>query len=105
MLSLGPEKESSAPSLKKGSIPGALYGLTADTPTIGTDAIVLTSANENTKAVAAFARAIIAQIGDLKKRHPALASRTVEEMIGGSDLPIPRHPAASQVYKQLGLLK
>jgi len=102
----GPEIDAlvaAAPYLHK-SIPGALYGLAADTPTIGTNAVVMTSANENTKAVAAFAQATIAQISDLRTKHPALASLSVEEMTGGS-IPAPLHPAASQFYQDLGLLK
>jgi TRAP transporter TAXI family solute receptor len=95
---------SSAPSLQKGAIPGAVYGLAADTPTIGTNAIVVTSANENTEAVAAFAKATIAQISDLRTKHPRLAGLTPEQMTGGN-FPVPLHPAASQVYKDLGLLK
>jgi TRAP transporter TAXI family solute receptor len=104
---IGPEIDalvSGAPYLTKGSIPGKVYGLDADTPTIGTDALVMTSANENTKAVTAFAQAIIAQINDLRTKHPALASLTVEGMTGGT-LSVPLHSAASQVYKDLGLLK
>ena len=103
----GPEIDalvSSAPYLRKASIPGALYGLTADTPTIGTNAVVMTSESENAKAVAAFAQATIAQISNLRTKHPALANLTVEEMTGGS-FPAPLHPAASQVYEDLGLLK
>ena len=103
----GPEIDalvSSAPYLQKASIPGAFYGLATDTPTIGTNAIVMTSANESTKAVAAFAQAIVAQIGDLRTRHPALANLTVEAMTTGN-FPVPLHPAASQVYKDLGLLR
>jgi TRAP transporter TAXI family solute receptor len=103
----GPEIDalvSSVPYLKKGSIPGALYGLAADTPTIGTDALLMTSANENAKAVAAFARTIIAKIGDFRGKHLVLAALTVGGMTGGS-VAVPLHPAASQVYKDLGLLK
>jgi uncharacterized protein len=103
----GPEMDallSSAPYLKKGSIPGELYGLAAETPTIGTDAIVMTSANENAKAVAAFAQAAVSQVSELRAKHPALANLTAEGMTGGS-LPVPLHPAASEVYKDLGLLK
>jgi uncharacterized protein len=103
----GPEIDtlvSSVAYLQKGAVPGAAYGLPADTPTIGTNAVVMTSANENKKAVAAFAHAIIAQIGDLKNKHPALAGLTVEAMTGGN-FPVPLDPAASQVYKDLGLLK
>jgi uncharacterized protein len=103
----GPETEalvSSTPYFQKGVIPGAAYGLATDTPTIGTNAIVMTWASENAKAVAAFAQAVISQIGDLRTKHPALANLTVEGMTGGN-ASVPLHPAASQVYKELGLLK
>ena len=103
----GPEMDSlvsSAPYFQKGFIPGAVYGLSAETPTIGTNAIVMTSASENAKAVAAFARAVASQIGDMRSKHPVLANLTVETMTGGGTS-VPLHPAASQVYKDLGLLK
>jgi uncharacterized protein len=103
----GPETDalvSSAPYLQRGAIPGALYGLTSDTPTIGTNAILMTAANENTKSVAALAQAVIARMSDFRAKHPALAGLTVEKMTGGS-ISIPLHPAASQVYKDLGFLK
>ena len=102
----GPEIDalvSSAPYLRRSSIPGALYGLAADTPTIGTNAVVMTSESEDAKAVAAFTEVTIAQISDLRTKHPALANLTVEEMTGRS-VPAPFHPAARQVYKDLGLL-
>jgi TRAP transporter TAXI family solute receptor len=103
----GPEIDalvSGAPYLKKESIPGAVYGRTVDTPTIGIHAVLMTSESENAKAVAAFAQAIIAQVSDLRTKHPALANMTVEELTRGS-VPAPLHPAASQVYEDLGLLK
>ena len=103
----GPEIDalvSGAPYLKRESIPGAVYGRTVDTPTIGIHAVVMTSENENANAVAAFARALIARISDLRTKHPALANLNVEGMTEGV-LPVPLHPAASQVYKKLGLLK
>jgi TRAP transporter TAXI family solute receptor len=101
----GPEIDAlvaGAPYLQKRSIPGAAYGLAADTPTIGTNAAVVTSANVSSKAVAAIAQATIAEISDLRTKHPALASLTVEEMTGGT-IPAPFHPAANQVYEDLGL--
>jgi uncharacterized protein len=104
---IGPEIDSlvsSAPYFQKGFIPGAVYGLPTETPTIGTNAIVMTSASENAKAVAAFARAVASQIGDMRSKHPVLANLTVETMTGGGTS-VPLHPAASQVYKDLGLLK
>jgi len=95
---------SRTPYLRKGVIPGAVYGLAADTPTIGTNAVVMTSAKENAKAVAAFAQETIAEISDLRTKHPALANLTVDEMADGS-IPVPLHPAARQVYKDVGLLR
>lgn len=103
----GPEIDalvSRAPYLKKEFIPGALYGLAADTPTIGTDATVMTSAKEDNKAVAAFAKATIAHISELRSKHPALANLTAGAMTDGN-IPVPLHPAASQVYGELGLLR
>jgi TRAP transporter TAXI family solute receptor len=103
----GPEIDalvSSAPYLSKGSIQGALYGLAGDTSTIGTNAVVMTSESENAAAVAAFAQATVARISDLRTKHPALANLTLEEMTG-DEVPAPLHPAASQVYEELGLLK
>jgi TRAP transporter TAXI family solute receptor len=95
---------SDAPYFKKGAIQGALYGLADDTPTIGTNALLMTSANENPKAVTAFAQTILAKISDFRGKHPVLASLNVDEMTGSS-APVPLHPAASQVYTDLGLSK
>jgi hypothetical protein len=36
----------------------------------------MTAANENTKAVAALAQAVVTQISDFRAKHPALASLT-----------------------------
>jgi TRAP transporter TAXI family solute receptor len=90
--------------LREGRISGPLYGLTADTPSFGVSALLMTSSGMDEKAVVAFAKAIVAEIGALKTKHPALANLTLEEMVGGT-FPVPLHPAASQVYKDLGLLK
>jgi TRAP transporter TAXI family solute receptor len=95
---------SDVPYFKKGAIPGALYGLVADTPTIGTNALLMTSASENAKAVTAFAQTILAKVSDFRGKHPVLAGLTVDEMTGSS-APVPLHPAASQVYTDLGLSK
>jgi TRAP-type uncharacterized transport system substrate-binding protein len=64
----------------------------------------MTSANESAKAVAAFTQAVIAQVSDLRTKHPALAGLTVDEMISGS-IPVPFHPAASKTFQNLGLLR
>lgn len=101
----GPEIDAlvlSAPYLRKGSVPGALYGLEADTPTIGTNAVVMTSEGEDPRIVASFAQVIVANIDKLRARNAALANLTVEDMTGGN-VPAPFHPAASKVFEGLAV--
>ena len=93
-----------APYWKKGQIPGDLYGLTGDTPSFGVSAVLMTRADVDDRIVAAFARDLITQVEALKTKHPALANLTIQDMVSGS-LPAPLHPAATQVYRELGLLK
>ena len=93
-----------APYWKKGRLPGDLYGLTGDTPSFGVSAVLMTRADMDDRIVAAFARALTTQVEALKSKHPALAELTIQDMISGS-MPAPIHPAATQVYRELGLLK
>ena len=95
---------SGAPYFIKGDISGPLYGLTADIPSFGSNAVLMTSASVDGKVVAAFVRGIMAHIDDLGTKHLVLASLTVEEM-AGDNVPAPFHPAADQIYKALKLLK
>jgi uncharacterized protein len=93
----------SAPYWRKGRIRGDLYGAVGDTPSFGVSAVLMTTADVDNRAVAAFAQALVKQIETLKSGHPALADVTVEATISGS-LPAPLHPAAAQIYKALGLM-
>jgi uncharacterized protein len=95
---------SGAPYFSKGDISGQLYGLTADVPSFGSTAVLMTSAGVDEKAVAAFVRGIMAHIDDLGTKHQVLSSFTVGEM-AGDNAPAPFHPAANQIYKALKLLK
>jgi TRAP-type uncharacterized transport system substrate-binding protein len=54
--------------------------------------------------VAAIAKAILTHIAELKMMHPALAELDPEQMVAHS-LAAPLHPAATAVYKELGLIK
>jgi len=78
--------------------------LTADTPSFGSNAVLMTSAGVDAKAVAAFTREISAHIDDLRAKHRVLASLTVGEMTS-DHIPAPFHPAADQIYRALKLLK
>jgi uncharacterized protein len=93
----------SAPYLRKGWIPGDPYGLVGNTPSFGVSAVLMTTANMDPRAVAAFARALVTQIDALKSKDPVLAGLSIHDMVAES-LPAPLHPAAAQVYKDLGLL-
>ena len=56
--------------------------------------------------VASIAKAIMTHIAELKMEHPALADLDAEQMIARSlASPVPLHPAAAEVYKELGLIK
>lgn len=92
------------PYLKKGRIPGELYGLAGDTPSFGVSAVLMTRADMDDRIVAAFARPLVIQIEALKGKHPALANLTVQDMISGN-LPAPLHSGVTQVNQELGLLK
>ena len=93
----------SAPYLRKGWIPGDPYGLVGNTPSFGVSAVLMTTASMDSRAVAAFARALVTHLEILKTKHPALANLSVHEMVTGN-LPAPLHPAAAPVFKELGLL-
>ena len=95
---------SGAPYFSKRQISGKLYGLTTDTPSFGSNAVLMTSAGMDGKAVAAFAQGIIAHLDDLGAAHLVLANLTVGEMTG-DNIPVPLHPAADQIYRALELLK
>jgi uncharacterized protein len=91
------------PLYVRGAIQGKLYGLGEDVPTFGSRATIVTSAATDPHVVAAVARAILTNVGELREAHPALAGLKAEEMTQG--LTAPLHPAAAQVFKELGLLK
>jgi hypothetical protein len=92
------------PSYVRGSIPTELYGISADIPTFGSRATLVTSASTDPLLVAAVAKAILTHVAELRTLHPALASLRAEEMIT-QGLTAPLHPAAAAIYKELGLLK
>ena len=58
------------PYFTKGQIPGAQYGLSADVPSFGVTAILMTAASMDSRVVAEFAKSLTSQIDALKKRHP-----------------------------------
>jgi TRAP transporter TAXI family solute receptor len=86
------------------TIPAEMYEMTADVPTFGGRATVVTSATVDARVVAVIAKAVLANVAELRALHPALARLRVREMINGG-LTAPLHPAAAQVYKELELVE
>jgi TRAP transporter TAXI family solute receptor len=92
------------PFYARGPVPTELYGISADVPTFGGRATLVTSASADPRVVAAIAKSVLSHIADLRALHPALAGLKAEEMVT-QGLTAPLHPAAAAVYKELGLLK
>ncbi|MBV9198135.1 MAG: TAXI family TRAP transporter solute-binding subunit [Alphaproteobacteria bacterium] len=89
---------------QRGTIPASLYGIAADVPTFGGRATLVTSASTDGRVVAIIARAVLTHLAELRALHPVLAGLRTREMINDG-LTAPLHPAAEQVYKELGLLE
>jgi TRAP transporter TAXI family solute receptor len=93
-----------APYLKKGPIPANAYGLPADIPSFGVNAILMTTTDMDPRAVSDFASSLGTDIKALQGRSPVLENLTAQDIVTDK-LPAPLHPAALDVYKKLGLLK
>ncbi len=92
------------PYYRKAVIPGGMYsGNPDDTETFGVGATFVTSADVPDEVVYTLAKAVLGNLEDFKKLHPAFANLKAEEMISDS-LSAPLHPGAIKAYKELGLM-
>ena len=89
---------------QRGIIPASLYGIGADVPTFGGRATLVTSDSIDRRVVAVIAKAVLTHVAELRALDPVLARLRAREMINDG-LTAPLHPAAEQVYKELGLLE
>jgi len=86
------------------TIPGGMYpGNPDDIQTFGVGATFVTSANVSEEAVYQVAIAVLGNLDEFRKLHPAFAHLKAEEMIRDS-LSAPLHPGAIKAYKELGLM-
>jgi uncharacterized protein len=92
------------PYFTKGRITGGLYGSSADVPSFGVTAILMTTATMDSRVVSEFAKSLATQIETLKRENPVLENLT-GQTIAAEQLPAPLHPAAAQVYADVGLRK
>ncbi len=89
---------------RKAVIPGGMYsGNPDDVTTFGVGATFVTSADVPDDVVYTLAKAVLGNLEDFKKLHPAFANLKAEEMVSDS-LSAPLHPGAIKAYKELGLM-
>ncbi len=92
------------PYYRTATIPGGMYpGNPDDIVTFGVGATFVTSADVSDEAVYIVAMAVLGNLDDFRKLHPAFANLKAEEMIADS-LSAPLHPGAIRAYKELGLM-
>lgn len=93
------------PFYRKATIPAALYaGTEKDIETFGVGATLVTSAKVPEKVVYTTAKAVMKNIDDFKKLHPAFANLDPKQMVKDG-LSAPLHKGAEKAYKELGLMK
>ncbi|WP_137701714.1 TAXI family TRAP transporter solute-binding subunit [Marimonas lutisalis] len=93
------------PYYRKTVIPGGMYpGHPDDVPTFGVGATFVTSADVPEEVVYIVAKAVMSNLDDFRKLHPAFANLKAEEMIKDG-LSAPLHPGAVKAYKELGLME
>ncbi|MEO0822942.1 MAG: TAXI family TRAP transporter solute-binding subunit [Pseudomonadota bacterium] len=91
------------PYYRKATIPGGMYaGTDTDTETFGVGATFVTSAKVSDDVAYVVAKAVLENLDDFRKLHPAFANLKAEEMVSDG-LSAPIHPGAEKAYKELGL--
>jgi len=85
------------------TIPGGMYsGTPNDTTTFGVGATFVTSAEVPDDVAYVVAKAVMENLDDFRKLHPAFANLKAEEMVSDG-LSAPLHPGAAKAYAELGL--
>jgi TRAP transporter TAXI family solute receptor len=86
-------------------IPGGLYeGQSADVPTVGTLATVVTTARLPEQAATEIVRAVFENLDTIRAADRALAALRPEDMAARGNT-APLHPAAAAYYRQRGWLR
>ena len=93
------------PYYRIANIPGGMYpDHPDDIQTFGVGATFVTSAEVPDEVVYIVAKAVLANLEDFRKLHPAFANLKAEEMVKDS-LSAPLHPGAIKAYTELGLIE
>ncbi len=84
-------------------IPGGMYdGNAADVPTIGSEAVLVTSSNTSDELAYAVVRAVMENFADFQRMHPALAMVKAKDLVP-SQAVVPIHPGAMKYFREIGL--
>jgi TRAP transporter TAXI family solute receptor len=89
---------------RSANIPGGMYrGSDEATATFGVGATFVSSAKVSDDAVYTVVKAVMENIEDFRKLHPAFANLDPKEM-ATAGLSAPLHPGAERYYKEAGLI-
>jgi TRAP transporter TAXI family solute receptor len=96
------------PYYSKGYIPVSLYPNAANAkdgkvPSIGIQALLVTSTDVPADVVYAITKEVVENIQEFKKLHPALSGLDLEDMVNVNVAPF--HPGALKYFKEKGLIK
>lgn len=90
---------------RSATVPGGMYrGNASDTGTFGVGATFVTSADVSEEAVYTVVKAVMENIVDFRKLHPAFANLEPKDM-ATAGLSAPLHAGAVKYYKEAGLIK
>ncbi len=90
------------PALRPAVVPGGIYrDVPEDVPTIGTIALLVTTAEEPAANVYLLVRAVFENLAVINSLHPALFDLKPKEMVQ-QPFPVPVHPGALRYYKERG---
>jgi uncharacterized protein len=85
-------------------IPGGMYdGNPADTPTFGTQTVLVISARQPDDLAYAMVKAVMENFADFRRLHPALRRLEKKDMVP-SEAVMPIHPGALRYYREAGLV-
>ena len=86
------------------TIPGGMYrGNPNDIPTFGVGATFVTSTDVPDEVAYVVAKAVMENLDDFRKLHPAFANLDAKSMVTNG-ISAPLHPGAVKAYKELGLM-
>ena len=92
------------PYYRHAEIPGGMYPGNPDgAKTFGVGATFVSSTEVPDDVVYVVAKAVLSNVEEFRKLHPAFSNLTAEDMVKAA-LSAPLHPGAEKAYKELGLM-